>query len=144
MSALFVRTHYSFDTMSSYENIVSIDRSFMFFFSFSSTTPSYLDNILNMSYMYYSVVGSLITVLVGCIVSLCTSDGNDKSNRQLVHPILLRWTASKEGKFNLCDDDRFSSSKSSSAASSKTSTLVGGIVNPLAVTLEKDSESRLN
>lgn len=97
-----------------------------------------------MSYMYYSVVGSLITVLVGCIVSLCTSDGNDKSNRQLVHPILLRWTASKEGKFNLCDDDRFSSSKSSSAASSKTSTLVGGIVNPLAVTLEKDSESRLN
>lgn len=46
-----------------------------------------MENILKMSYMYYSVVGSIITIFVGCVVSSCF---NNDSNTQVVHPIFMR------------------------------------------------------
>lgn len=42
-----------------------------------------------MSYMYYSVFGSIVTVVVGCIVSLLT-DTKDFDSK-LVHPVLSRF-----------------------------------------------------
>lgn len=82
-----------------------------------------------MSYMYYSVVGALVTVSVGCIVSLCTASDSDKYDRKLVHPMILRTTREpKEGKVNLCSADICT------PKSSKSSNLVG-IVNPI-VTVE--------
>lgn len=46
-----------------------------------------------MSYMYYSVFGSFVTVVVGCIVSLFT---NTKSyDSTLVHPLVSRFVKSK-------------------------------------------------
>lgn len=46
-----------------------------------------------MSYMYYSVFGSIVTVLVGCIVSLLTNtEGYDSA---LVHPSVSRFVKSK-------------------------------------------------
>lgn len=46
-----------------------------------------------MSYMYYSVFGSVVTVVVGCIVSLAT---NTKAyDSTLVHPLVSRFVKSK-------------------------------------------------
>lgn len=47
---------------------------------------------MNMSYMYYSVFGSIVTVFVGCIVSLLTRTSDYDS--KLVHPILSRFVKS--------------------------------------------------
>lgn len=46
-----------------------------------------------MSYMYYSVFGSIVTVLVGCIVSLFTKSEGYEST--LVHPSLSRFVKQK-------------------------------------------------
>lgn len=54
---------------------------------------SFLESFLSMSYMYYSVFGSIVTVLVGCIVSLFThTEGYDAT---LVHPMVSRFVKSK-------------------------------------------------
>lgn len=46
-----------------------------------------------MTYMYYSVFGSFVTVIVGCIVSLLTrAEGYDSA---LVHPSLSQFVKSK-------------------------------------------------
>lgn len=45
-----------------------------------------------MSYMYYSVFGSIVTVVVGCIVSLLTK-GKDFDSK-LIHPVLSRFVKS--------------------------------------------------
>lgn len=39
-----------------------------------------------MSYMYYSVIGSLVTIIVAMIVSLCTP--SEEYNRKLLHPMI--------------------------------------------------------
>lgn len=48
---------------------------------------------MNMSYMYYSVFGSIVTVVVGCIVSLLTNTKTYDST--LVHPTVSRFVRSK-------------------------------------------------
>lgn len=63
--------------------------------------PSYLEAFVNMSYMYYSVLGAIVTVLVGSIVSLCTRDESDAYDKKLVHPMVLRSSSSKTGKVDL-------------------------------------------
>lgn len=48
---------------------------------------------VNMSYMYYSVFGSFVTVFVGCIVSLMTS--SESYDSSLVHPMMSKFVKSK-------------------------------------------------
>lgn len=48
---------------------------------------------MNMSYMYYSVFGSIVTVVVGCIVSLMTT--SDAYDSTLVHPMMSKFVKSK-------------------------------------------------
>lgn len=62
-----------------------------FFFAIDFRTP--LESFLNMSYMYYSVFGSFVTVIVGCIVSLLTNSHTYDST--LVHPTVSRFVRSK-------------------------------------------------
>lgn len=47
-----------------------------------------------MSYMYYSVFGSIVTVGVGAIVSLCTS--SDDYDPKLIHPMISRRSCNAE------------------------------------------------
>lgn len=42
-----------------------------------------------MSYMYYSVFGSIVTVVVGCVVSLLTN--TKEFDSKLIHPVLSRF-----------------------------------------------------
>ena len=43
--------------------------------------------------MYYSLIGCFVTVLIGWIVSLCTSSKDDQYDEKLIHPA-ARWLAS--------------------------------------------------
>lgn len=45
-----------------------------------------------MSYMYYSFVGTLVTVFVGIIVSFMTASDQDEFDDHLLHPCVLRFT----------------------------------------------------
>lgn len=47
-----------------------------------------MEQFVNMSYMYYSVLGTVVTVSVGCIVSLCTE--TKEYDSKLIHPMLAR------------------------------------------------------
>lgn len=47
-----------------------------------------------MSYMYYSAFGSLVTVVVAMIVSLCTT--SEEYDRKLIHPLISRTTELKK------------------------------------------------
>lgn len=49
---------------------------------------SALESFVNMSYMYYSVFGSFLTVGVGIAVSLCTS--SEDYDPKLIHPMISR------------------------------------------------------
>lgn len=42
--------------------------------------------------MYYSVVGTLVTILVGIIVSYMTASNDDEYDEHLLHPCVLRLT----------------------------------------------------
>lgn len=52
-----------------------------------------MNSFVNMSYMYYSVFGSFVTIVVGCIVSLLTNTNAYDST--LVHPLVSRFVKSK-------------------------------------------------
>ncbi|XP_031635976.1 sodium-coupled monocarboxylate transporter 1 [Contarinia nasturtii] len=54
---------------------------------------SFVESFLKMSYMYYSVFGSIVTVVVGCIVSLFTTSHLYDST--LVHPVVSRFVKPK-------------------------------------------------
>lgn len=49
---------------------------------------SALGSFVNMSYMYYSVFGSIVTIGVGMIVSLCTP--SEDYDPKLIHPMVSR------------------------------------------------------
>lgn len=51
-----------------------------------------MEQFVNMSYMYYSVLGTFVTVTVGCIISLCTE--SKEYDPKLIHPIISRRTNS--------------------------------------------------
>ena len=74
--------------------LYSMDQKLIGYFHISHIqNRSFLHSFLNMSYMYYSVFGSIVTVLVGCIVSLFTNtEGYDST---LVHPTVSRFVKSK-------------------------------------------------
>lgn len=49
-------------------------------------------NIFAISYMYYSLFGTTITVLVGIIVSLFTRSESDAYDAKYIHPLVYRIT----------------------------------------------------
>ncbi|XP_043462851.1 sodium-coupled monocarboxylate transporter 1 isoform X2 [Leptopilina heterotoma] len=54
-------------------------------------TKSPLDYVYGITYMYYALIGSLTTVLVGIIVSLLTTDPKgDVYEEHLLHPVALK------------------------------------------------------
>lgn len=57
-------------------------------------STSFIESFVNMSYMYYSVFGSIVTITVGIIVSLCTT--SEEYDRKLIHPFISRQTESVE------------------------------------------------
>lgn len=67
-------------------------------FHSSSVVWSALQSFVNMSYMYYSVFGSFLTVAVGITVSLCTS--SEDYDPKLIHPMISRRS------FNACETPR--------------------------------------
>lgn len=64
----------------------------------TSTTPStplqensqFPQNVFAISYMYYSLFGTLITVLVGMLVSLLTQSEDDAYDAKFIHPVVYR------------------------------------------------------
>ncbi|XP_067619577.1 sodium-coupled monocarboxylate transporter 1 [Eurosta solidaginis] len=50
-----------------------------------------LQTFYSVSYMYYSLLGALIAVGVGVIISFFTRDPKDKYDGHLLHPVILRW-----------------------------------------------------
>lgn len=49
-------------------------------------------NIFSISYMYYSLFGTLITVVVGIVVSICTYSDADSYDSKYIHPMIYRLT----------------------------------------------------
>uniref|UniRef100_A0A1I8Q3V8 Sodium/solute symporter n=1 Tax=Stomoxys calcitrans TaxID=35570 RepID=A0A1I8Q3V8_STOCA len=50
-----------------------------------------LQYMYGISYMYYSLIGTALTVLIGYIVSLLTQDPKDAYDAKLLHPAVLRF-----------------------------------------------------
>lgn len=70
---------------------------------FSTITPhvqekSTLDQIYSISYMYYSLIGTFITVFVGIVVSYMTASLDDAYDSKLIHPWFLKMSNWFPGK----------------------------------------------
>lgn len=67
---------------------------------FDDETPeTVMDNIYSITYMYYALIGSLSTVIVGVIVSLLTADSKeDAYEEHLLHPWVLKMSRAMPGK----------------------------------------------
>ncbi|XP_049317937.1 sodium-coupled monocarboxylate transporter 1 [Bactrocera dorsalis] len=50
-----------------------------------------METFYSISYMYYSLLGAVITVGVGVIISYLTRDPKDAYDAKLLHPMVLRW-----------------------------------------------------
>lgn len=75
----------------------------------STPPPDYShfpQNIFAISYMYYSLFGTCITVLVGMVVSLLTLSEADAYNSKYIHPVILRVSKWFPGSEKLFSDDR--------------------------------------
>lgn len=57
-----------------------------------SDNSQFPQNIFAVSYMYYSLFGTTITVLVGIIVSLLTRSESDAYDSKYIHPFVYRMT----------------------------------------------------
>lgn len=49
-----------------------------------------LDYFYSVSYMYYSLLGTVITVVIGYVVSICTQSEDDAYDYNLIHPTIYR------------------------------------------------------
>lgn len=67
---------------------------------FDEETPeTILDNIYGVTYMYYALIGSLSTIIVGIVVSLLTADSKeDAYEEHLLHPLVLKLSKMMPGK----------------------------------------------
>jgi solute carrier family 5 (sodium-coupled monocarboxylate transporter), member 8/12 len=66
-------------------------------------TSSFPQNVFAISYMYYSLFGTMITVLVGMVVSLLTLSEADAYDSKYIHPMVYRmvkWFPSSEKLFS--------------------------------------------
>uniref|UniRef100_A0A336LQ40 CSON000743 protein n=1 Tax=Culicoides sonorensis TaxID=179676 RepID=A0A336LQ40_CULSO len=57
-----------------------------------------LVNLFSVSYMYYSVFGTLITVVIGVLISALTQSDEDNYESKLVHPLVYKFTQYLPGK----------------------------------------------
>ncbi|XP_014212876.1 sodium-coupled monocarboxylate transporter 2 isoform X2 [Copidosoma floridanum] len=67
---------------------------------FDDETPeTVLDNIYSITYMYYALIGSLSTIIVGIVVSLLTADAKaDAYEEHLLHPWVLKLSKMTPGR----------------------------------------------
>lgn len=89
-----------------------------------STTPApsfdnsqFPQNVISISYMYYSLFGTLITVFVGIVVSLLTRSEADAYDSKYIHPCVFRmakWFPGYEKLFSNEQLDDSSNIKTSS------------------------------
>lgn len=75
---------------------------------------SFPQNLFSISYMYYSLFGTMITVFVGIIVSLFTRSESDSYDSKFVHPIALRVAKWFPGYEKLFTDEKNPSDLSTS------------------------------
>lgn len=74
-------------------------------------------NVFSISYMYYSLFGTLITVFVGMFVSLLTRSDADAYDSKYIHPCVYRmakWFPGYEKLFSIEQSDESSNIKTSS------------------------------
>lgn len=57
-----------------------------------------LESLYSVSYMYYSLLGTAITVVVGVIVSMLTQTSEDSYDSKLLHPVIFRMNQWLPGK----------------------------------------------
>lgn len=55
-----------------------------------SLSRSPLQQWYSITYMYWSIIGTFITVFVGTLVSYCTSSDDDTYEAKLLHPMIVR------------------------------------------------------
>lgn len=53
-----------------------------------SNSGTFPNNLFSITYMYYSLIGTLITVFVGITVSLLTFSKDDRYDPKLIHPFV--------------------------------------------------------
>lgn len=97
------------------EKPIEIDSAYMFRETQSPVTPpdnsSFPQNVFAVTYMYYSLFGTLITVFVGIIVSLFTRSESDCYESKYIHPLILRITKWFPGHESLFTDVKAQSSE---------------------------------
>lgn len=49
-----------------------------------------METIFNVSYMYYTVIGAMVTIVIGTIVSSFTKSEKDKFDYKLLHPAVVK------------------------------------------------------
>jgi hypothetical protein len=77
----------------------------------------FMHDVFSVSYMYYSFIGTMITVVVGMIVSLLTMSKNDAYDSKYIHPLVYKITKLIPGY------DRLFSNEQLLTSQIKTSTL---------------------
>jgi solute carrier family 5 (sodium-coupled monocarboxylate transporter), member 8/12 len=78
---------------------------------------SFPENIFAITYMYYSLFGTLITVIVGIVVSLFTRSESDCYESKYVHPIALRVAKWFPGHEKLFTDVKAQSTENKTSSS---------------------------
>lgn len=82
----------------------------------STTTKSFSDydfpdNLFSMSYMYYSFFGTLITVVVGTVVSWLTRSDSDAYDSKYIHPMIYNMTKMFKNSERLFSNEQNNSSE---------------------------------
>lgn len=67
---------------------------------------SLMNSIFSISYMYYAFFGTLITVVVGILVSLITISENDAYDSKYIHPVVYKAIQYVPGYGQLFSDER--------------------------------------
>lgn len=58
----------------------------------SQQDESFMNGLFSVSYMYYAFFGTLITVVVGMVVSLLTMSKSDAYDSKYIHPVVYKMT----------------------------------------------------
>lgn len=72
----------------------------------NAVDESIMHSLFSISYMYYAFFGTLITVVVGCIVSLLTLSESDAYDSKYIHPVIYRITKFIPGYGRLFSDEQ--------------------------------------
>lgn len=59
-------------------------------FPFFLSHRTLVETIFGMSYMYYAVLGTFVTIIVAIIVSYCTASEEDAFDENLLHPCVRK------------------------------------------------------